>query len=127
MNRFPGIKAMVDRAWEEERGCREHKRSLAIDYASGGTRTFRTEELRGTRFVPARISGLASVAFKLIVNDRHLYRVLKEYVQYYNERRPHQGLGQQCPVPLARGPGHGPIARREVLGGLIHDYDRQAA
>jgi transposase InsO family protein len=63
----------------------------------------------------------------LIVNERHLYRVLTEYVSYYNERRPHQGLGHRCPVPLARGPGCGAIARREVLGGLIHDYDRQAA
>jgi hypothetical protein len=63
----------------------------------------------------------------LIVNEWHLYRVLSEHVKYYNERSPHQGLGQRCPVPLARGPGQGPIERREVLGGLLHDYDRQTA
>jgi hypothetical protein len=27
-------------------------------------------------------------------------------------------------IPLARGPGQGPIARRDVLGGIIHDYER---
>jgi transposase InsO family protein len=63
----------------------------------------------------------------LILGEQHLYRVLSEYTAFYNERRPHQGLGQQCPVPLARGPGQGPICCREVLGGILHDYDRQAA
>jgi putative transposase len=33
-----------------------------------------------------------------IVNQRHLNSVLQEYVDYYNSRRPHQGLGQQCPT-----------------------------
>lgn len=63
----------------------------------------------------------------LIVNERHLYRVLKEYVKCYNERHPHQGLDQQCPVPLARRPGQGFVVRREVLGGLIHNYDCRVA
>ncbi|HWE60504.1 MAG TPA: integrase core domain-containing protein [Chloroflexota bacterium] len=63
----------------------------------------------------------------LILNERHLQRVLSEYVTFYNERRPHQALGQQCPIPLARGPGSGPIHRHEVLGGIIHDYGRQPA
>jgi transposase InsO family protein len=29
----------------------------------------------------------------LIVNERHLHQVLKEYGEYYNHSRPHQGLG----------------------------------
>jgi putative transposase len=63
----------------------------------------------------------------LILNERHLFRVLTGYVAFYNERRPHQGLGQQCPIPLARGSGAGPIQRHDVLGGIIHDYERQPA
>jgi hypothetical protein len=43
----------------------------------------------------------------------------------YNQRRPHQGISQQCPIPRAHVPGHGPIARHDVLGGIIHDYERQ--
>jgi transposase InsO family protein len=63
----------------------------------------------------------------LILGERHLYRVLSEYIMFYNERRPHQGLGQQCPVPLPRGTGQGPIRCRDVLGGILHDYSRHAA
>ena len=63
----------------------------------------------------------------LIVNERHLQRVLAEYIVFYNERRPHQGLGQACPVPLAPSPGNGPIQCRDVLGGILHDYYRTAA
>jgi hypothetical protein len=35
----------------------------------------------------------------LILGERHLHRVLREYVTFFNQRRPHQGLGQQCPMP----------------------------
>jgi len=35
----------------------------------------------------------------LIVNQAHLRRVLREYIDYYNTARPHQGLDQQSPVP----------------------------
>ena len=63
----------------------------------------------------------------LILSERHLRRVLTAFVAYYNERRPHQGLQQQCPVPLAPDSGDGRIARRDVLTGIIHDYYREAA
>ncbi len=62
----------------------------------------------------------------LILNERHLQRVLSEYVTYFNRARPHQSLDQQCPIPA---PSHafGSIHRRDVLGGVIHDYYRAAA
>ncbi len=34
----------------------------------------------------------------LIVGERHLHRVLQEYVSYFNHARPHQGIGQRLPV-----------------------------
>ena len=63
----------------------------------------------------------------LIFNRVHLRRVLREYVDYYDMARPHQGLDQQAPIPFPRGPSTGPISRRDVLGGILHDYRRQAA
>ena len=63
----------------------------------------------------------------LILHERHLRRVLTAYTAFYNRRRPHQSLDQQCPIPLARELGRGPLIRRDVLGGIIHDYERRAA
>jgi transposase InsO family protein len=58
----------------------------------------------------------------LIVSERHLYRVMCEFVQFYNEARPHQGLEQQTPISTEQRSKDGPIHRRDVLGGLLHDY-----
>ena len=63
----------------------------------------------------------------LILSERHLERVLTSYVGYYNQARPHQGLDQQCPLPLGSMPRDGPIERRDILGGVLHAYYRRAA
>ncbi|HEX2807547.1 MAG TPA: integrase core domain-containing protein [Kineosporiaceae bacterium] len=70
----------------------------------------------------------------LVWNDRHLHRVLTEYVTHYNTARPHRGLGLDIPVPTLCVDGDrvgaprdvGRIERVDVLGGLIHEY-RHAA
>ena len=61
-----------------------------------------------------------------IVNERHLRRVLTEYLGYYNTRRPHQGLDQDSPLGLTVST-EGSIRYRNVLGGIIRDYYRKAA
>ena len=63
----------------------------------------------------------------LIVNKRHLFRVLREYIEYYNQARPHQGIGQRFPVSAPQRSTKGTIRRRNVLGGIIHDYYRQSS
>jgi putative transposase len=63
----------------------------------------------------------------LIVNQAHLQRVMTEYTDYFNRARPHQGIEQRCPIPIERGRRAGAVKRRDVLGGIIHDYDRDAA
>ena len=63
----------------------------------------------------------------LIWDERHLQRVLAEYLHYYNHRRPHQSLIQDTPNSLPPIPAEGRIHCRGVLGGLIHDYYRDAA
>ncbi len=63
----------------------------------------------------------------LILGERHLRRVLREYVRYFNQRRPHQGIGQQPPAPTKlAGATRGSIQAVPILGGLHHDYQRVA-
>jgi putative transposase len=64
----------------------------------------------------------------LIVGPRHLARVLASYVEHYNTHRPHRSLGLRPPQRRSEFPGTvlqtlAHISRREVLGGLIHEYD----
>jgi putative transposase len=61
-----------------------------------------------------------------IVNQQHLKRVLQDYVTYYNEARPHQGLGQSTPVPMPPPVPESLIICHDILGGIIHDYQRAA-
>jgi transposase InsO family protein len=63
----------------------------------------------------------------LVAGEAHLQRVLTEYAAFYNHARPHQGLDQRCPVALPAPLRDGPVRRRDRLGGLLHDYYREAA
>jgi putative transposase len=64
----------------------------------------------------------------LIVNEHHLRRVLTEYLRHYNAARPHRSLDQLTPAQAdTRRPEPVNLAeyrihRKEVLGGLTHEY-----
>jgi hypothetical protein len=67
----------------------------------------------------------------LITGRRHLLRVLHSDVQHYNRHRPHRSLDLSAPEwsarqAIARPPAAKQIHRRDVLGGLIHEYERAA-
>jgi transposase InsO family protein len=63
------------------------------------------------------------------VNEEHLHRLLKEYIDgYYNPHRTHQGIGGQTPIPS---PAYMPTKAAEtklnatpVLNGLYHTYKK---
>jgi putative transposase len=73
----------------------------------------------------------------LIVNARHLERVLRSYARHYNRHRPHQGISQEMPAVwssapfVTSGPRSGDahrhhrqrVRRHDRLGGLIHEYE----
>jgi putative transposase len=63
----------------------------------------------------------------LILGRRHLEYVLSQFVEHYQEARPHQGLGQRTPSGASAAGAGGRIGRRDRLGGLIHEYERAAA
>ena len=78
------------------------------------------------RFV--RTVRAACLDWLLILNRRHLERVLRIYIDHYNRQRPHRALTLQPPKPdTPPQPPLGEICRRDRLGGLIHEYYRTAA
>jgi transposase InsO family protein len=62
----------------------------------------------------------------LVLGQRHLEAVLRDYVRHYNEHRPHRGIELKAPVlatsttPRPTTPGE--VRRTDVLGGVIHEY-----
>jgi putative transposase len=62
----------------------------------------------------------------IILNERHLRRVLHEYIEYYNTRRAHQGLEQDSPTGVFPASQQGTVRYRKVLDG-IRDCYREAA
>jgi putative transposase len=64
----------------------------------------------------------------LILNRRHLERVLRVFIEHYNGHRPHRALNLVPPDPqrplrrLATSPAPDHLERRDRLGGLIHEY-----
>ena len=70
----------------------------------------------------------------LIFNRRQLEKILRVYVCHYNEQRPHRALALQAPDPprtpstrTQAAPSAMTIRRRDLLGGLIHEYEAAAA
>jgi putative transposase len=64
----------------------------------------------------------------LIVNERHLRRILTVYFHHFNTARPHRTLGQLAPTQAETGPpqvinlADYQVRRRPILDGLIYEY-----
>jgi putative transposase len=147
-----GCSPKPTRAW-----VTQHARNLGLDLADHGMRflirdrdskytgpfdqVFRSSGIRIVK-TPVRAPQANAVAERfvrtvraecldwlLILNRRHLERVLREYVEHYNTQRPHRALKLQPPQPRAPPPtpAIGAIQRRDRLDGRIHEYYRTAA
>jgi transposase InsO family protein len=62
----------------------------------------------------------------IVFNERHLKRLLSEYVRYYHEDRTHLGLNKETPGGRIRSAHCGGVIAQARLGGLHHRYDRAA-
>jgi putative transposase len=70
--------------------------------------------------------------FLIPLNERHVRRILKEWVAHYNQGRPHSSLGPGIPEPgtshqQVKTCGHHipidhKVETKEILGGLHHEY-----
>src|SRR2546430_685483 len=69
----------------------------------------------------------------LIWNQRHLLHALREFEDFYNAHRPHQGIANARPLALLPEPitdpdriAHLDIRRRDRLGGVLREYEHAA-
>jgi putative transposase len=66
----------------------------------------------------------------LILGRRHLDRTLRIYADHYNRQRPHRAVGLAPPLAAAEQPipvDPRDVCRRDLLGGLVHEYYGLAA
>jgi transposase InsO family protein len=64
----------------------------------------------------------------IILNERHLDAVIREFLDYYHHHRTQRALERNCPVlrPIEAA-DQGKIIELSLVGGLHHRYTRQAA
>jgi transposase InsO family protein len=62
----------------------------------------------------------------LVFSRRQLESVAGQYVRHYNQARPHRGLQLSVPEPCSEHGRGGAVHRTDVLGGIIHEYQRAA-
>ena len=114
----------------------KYRSALARLAAASGIEVIRTP-IRAPRANAVRERFLGSVRREcvdhtLVLGERHLRRVLAEYVGFFNRDRPHQGIEQRAPVSVGARetrrptPDGGRVIAIPVLGGLHHAY-RSAA
>ncbi|MCP4410626.1 MAG: transposase family protein [Gammaproteobacteria bacterium] len=64
----------------------------------------------------------------IILNERHLKRVISNYLDYYRRWRTHLSLEMDAPDPRPiQGPEIGRVVELPEVGGLHHHYERLAA
>jgi len=61
----------------------------------------------------------------LLFSEKQVSKIIKEYVHYYNNFRPHQGIDR---IPNGYPEyGSGAIKKKPILSGLFHHYYRSSA
>lgn len=58
----------------------------------------------------------------LVLSRQHVEHILAEYAEHYNWARRHRALDLTSPRPRPQASAGTSIRRRDVLGGVIHEY-----
>ena len=59
----------------------------------------------------------------ITLDERHLKRLLSQYISYYHDDRTHLGLEKQTPAGRVRSLENGTVICQQRVGGLHHRYD----
>jgi putative transposase len=115
---------------------RDSKFSCAFDeiFRSGGIEVIRTPIRAPNAFAERWVRTVRSDCLDriLILGRRHLEAVLRAYTDHYNAHRPHRAPSNSLHQTAATRPMSATLApraalrRHDLLGGLIHEYERAA-
>ena len=81
-------------------------------------------------FVERRIGSIRRECLDhvIVLDERHLKRILRKYVDYYHSCRTHLSLEKDAPEPRrVESPAMGKVSAIPKVGGLHHYYTRRAA
>jgi putative transposase len=59
----------------------------------------------------------------LLFGEKQIFKIMQKHIDYYNSKKPHQGLGQSVPCGYEV-QNHGRIQKIPILGGLCFHYQR---
>ena len=77
---------------------------------------------------PTKIRAVNVTMPLIVINERHLRKILRSYLAYCDDSRTHLGLAGECPKPREVEPAErGSVVALPVLCGLHHRYTRHAA
>ncbi len=101
-----------------------------LTYLAYGIKEIKTEvKPPNMNAIAERFIGSArreALDYLLVISEKQIVNILQEYIEDYNSRRPHQGLGLQVP-PGYQPQMHGRVSNIPVLGGVCYHYERIAA
>jgi transposase InsO family protein len=108
----------------------DHASQFNINYIEYGIKSIRTSvEAPNMNALAERFVGSIrreALNYYLLISEKQIEGILDEYINYYNSKRPHQGLNQN--VPRRYEPQlYGKVQKLPILGGLHHHYIRSAA
>ncbi len=101
-----------------------------LDYLAYGIKEIRTSvEAPNMNAIAERFIGSVrreALDYFLLISEKQVLNILREYIDYYNSKRPHQGLEQNIPQGF-EAQKCGKVRKMPILGGLCYHYERRAA
>jgi transposase InsO family protein len=108
----------------------DHATQFNINYIEYGIKSIKTSvEAPNMNAIAERFVGSVRqevLDFYILINEKQIQRILDEYINYYNSKRPHQGIDQKVPR-MYKPQIYGKVQKLPILGGLHHHYSRSAA
>ena len=108
----------------------DHAAQFNINYIEYGIKSIRTSveapnmNAHAERFVGS--IRREALDYYLLISEKQIEGILDEYINYYNSKRPHQGIDQKVPR-MYKPQLYGKVQKLPILGGLHHHYSRSAA